>query len=63
MGKGEKSHGLLRWLIGATEKLPFNLTFVDMVPTSKNETIELRLREVDGEEGVFLCKKNYKSLI
>ena len=30
------------------------------VPTSKDETIDLRLREVDGEEGVFLCKKNYK---
>ena len=27
------------------------------VPTSKDETIDLRLREVDGEEGVFLCKK------
>ena len=31
-----------------------------VVPTSKNETIDLRLREIDGEEGVFLCKKNYK---
>ena len=30
------------------------------VPTSKDETIDLRLREVDGEEGVFLCKKNYQ---
>ena len=30
------------------------------VPTSKDETIDLRLREVDGEEGIFLCKKNYK---
>ena len=30
------------------------------VPTSKDETIDLRLRQVDGEEGVFLCKKNYK---
>ena len=29
-------------------------------PTSKDETIDLRLRQVDGEEGVFLCKKNYK---
>ena len=28
-----------------------------VVPTSKDETIDLRLREVDGEEGVFLCKK------
>ena len=27
------------------------------VPTSKDETIDLRLREVDGEEGVFLCKR------
>jgi len=27
------------------------------VPTSKDETIDLRLREVDGEEGIFLCKK------
>ena len=30
------------------------------VPTSKDETVDLRLREVDGEEGIFLCKKNYK---
>ena len=30
------------------------------VPTSKDETIDLRLREVDGEEGIFLCKKNDK---
>ena len=29
-----------------------------VVPTSKDETIDLRLKEVDGEEGVFLCKKN-----
>ena len=29
-----------------------------VVPTSKNETIDLRLTEVDGEEGIFLCKKN-----
>ena len=29
------------------------------VPTSKDETIDLRLREVDGEEGIFLCE-NYK---
>ena len=28
------------------------------VPTSKDEPIDLRLREVDGEEGIFLCKKN-----
>ena len=28
-----------------------------LVLTSKDETIDLRLREVDGEEGVFLCKK------
>ena len=28
-----------------------------VVPTSKDETIELRLREVDGEAGIFLCKK------
>ena len=28
------------------------------VPTSKDETIDLRLREVDGEEGIFLCKKS-----
>ena len=28
------------------------------VPTSKDETIDLRLSEVDGEEGIFLCKKN-----
>tara|TARA_Y100001968_G_scaffold201510_1_gene185088 strand:+ start:62893 stop:63438 length:546 start_codon:yes stop_codon:yes gene_type:complete len=26
------------------------------VPTRRSESIELRLREVDGEEGVFLCK-------
>ena len=28
-----------------------------VVPTSKDESIDLRLKEVDGEEGVFLCKK------
>ena len=28
-----------------------------VVPTSKDESIDLRLREVDGEEGVYLCKK------
>ena len=28
-----------------------------VVPTSKDETINLRLREIDGEEGIFLCKK------
>ena len=33
------------------------------VPTSKDETIDLRSREVDGEEGIFLCKKNYKWLV
>ena len=27
-----------------------------VVPTSKDETIDLRLREVDGEEGIFLRK-------
>ena len=26
------------------------------VPTRRSESIELRLREIDGEEGVFLCK-------
>ena len=31
-----------------------------VVPTSKDEIIDLRLREVDGEEGIFLCKKNCK---
>ena len=28
-----------------------------VVPTSKDETIDLRLREVDGQEGIFLCKQ------
>tara|TARA_B100000965_G_scaffold352015_1_gene326976 strand:+ start:73 stop:624 length:552 start_codon:yes stop_codon:yes gene_type:complete len=28
-----------------------------VVPTSKDETIYLRLSEIDGEEGIFLCKK------
>ncbi len=28
-----------------------------VVPTSKDETIDLRLNEVDGQEGIFLCKK------
>ena len=28
-----------------------------VVPTSKDESIDLRLREVDGDEGIFLCKK------
>ena len=29
-----------------------------VVPNSKDEIIELRLREIDGEEGIFLCNKN-----
>tara|TARA_B100000700_G_C14853373_1_gene765077 strand:- start:442 stop:1005 length:564 start_codon:yes stop_codon:yes gene_type:complete len=32
-----------------------------VVPTRKDESIELRLREVDGKEGIFLCKNNIKS--
>ena len=28
-----------------------------IVPTSKDESIDLRLRDIDGEEGIFLCKK------
>ena len=31
-----------------------------IVPTSKEESIDLRLSEVDGEEGIFLCKRKYK---
>ena len=27
-----------------------------VVPTSKDEKIDLRLSEIDGEEGIFLCK-------
>ncbi len=27
------------------------------VPTSRTESIELRLKDIDGEEGVFLCKE------
>ncbi len=27
-----------------------------VVPTSKDESIDLRLSEIDGEEGIFLCK-------
>ena len=29
-----------------------------VVPTSKDESIDLRLKEVDGEEGIYLCKNN-----
>tara|TARA_Y100001968_G_scaffold165023_1_gene151034 strand:- start:2831 stop:3382 length:552 start_codon:yes stop_codon:yes gene_type:complete len=28
-----------------------------IVPTSNDESIDLRLSEIDGEEGIFLCKK------
>ena len=28
-----------------------------LVPTRNDESIELRLNEIDGEEGIFLCKK------
>ena len=28
-----------------------------VIPTSKDETIDLILREVEGQEGIFLCKK------
>ena len=31
-----------------------------VVPTSKDETIDLKLSEIDGEEGIFLCKKVFK---
>ncbi len=31
-----------------------------VVPTSKEESIDLRLSEIDGEEGIFLCKKSIK---
>ena len=31
-----------------------------VVPTSKEESIDLRLKDVDGEEGIFLCKKNIR---
>ena len=30
------------------------------VPTSKDESIDLRLNEIDGEEGVFLRKNTIK---
>ena len=32
-----------------------------LVPTSKDESIELRLNEIDGEEGIFLCRKERKT--
>ena len=32
------------------------------VPTSKKETIYLCLKQVDGEEGIFLGKKNLKNI-
>jgi len=32
-----------------------------LVPTSKDESIDLRLQEIDGEEGIFLCKKKLKT--
>ena len=31
-----------------------------VVPTSKDESIDLRLSEIDGEEGIFLRKKSIK---
>jgi len=31
-----------------------------VVPTSKDESIDLRLSEIDGEEGIFLRKKTIK---
>ena len=30
------------------------------VPTSKDESIDLRLSEIDGEEGIYLCKSVMK---
>ncbi len=39
-------------------EVPIQTDFCGRVfPTSKDETIDLRLREVDGEEDIFLCKK------
>ena len=38
-------------------ELPIHPDFCGrIVPTGKDESIDLRLREVDGEEGVFLKK-------
>ena len=31
-----------------------------VVPTSKDESIDLRLSEIDGDEGIFLRKRNMK---
>ncbi len=44
-------------------ELPIQPNFCGrQVPTRRSETIELRLKEVDGEEGVFLCKSNNSKL-
>ncbi len=42
-------------------ELPIHPDFCGrIVPTGKDESIDLRLREVDGEEGIFLCKNDIK---
>ena len=35
-------------------ELPIQPDFVEEVPTSKNESISLRLKNIDNEEGIFL---------
>ena len=43
------------------ESLKFN-SFQIKSNINPDETIDLRLNEIDGEEGIFLCKNNYKSI-
>jgi len=50
---------LLSMVDRSTERFEFNQIFGRKVPTIKYKTIDLRLREVDGKEGIFLFE-NYE---
>ena len=56
-----KSIMLLVMIDRGHRELPIQPDFCGRkVPTSKKETIYLCLKEVDGEEGIFLDNKNFK---
>ena len=50
---------LLSMVDRSTERFEFNQIFGRKVPTIKDNTIDLSLREVDGREGIFLFE-NYE---
>ena len=52
---------LLAMIDRGHRELPIQPDFCGLVvPTNKDESIDLRLKEVDGVEGIFLCKRTVK---